>query len=451
MFVIIFIYCCIFQKTENSWNKSEDDTDSEFVLQSDDSLSDCQSDDTIDSKDYDKLDSYWSRVDRTLVAHKQDMSEDPPWGENSAALEKTLSETVAVPTSNLNKQFSDERDYCLFCSKPVFQKARHLARIQNEQVEVEVVFQCPLHLRNRHRIWTNLTNNGNFGHVRKVLTRGKEQRAVRAMPNKLATFKEPIHCIYCRVLFKKEHLFDHLNNCSEKGKNDGKPQGTGKPFKSPCELRSKNCDNLSEEFKTVLTELGYDEVAEAVMENQVLLAFGEHMLRKVGHNVNKHEYIRQSLRDVARLVLEAKKSTPMKSLEDFFEPSNFFHVVSAVKVLAGFNPEKKTFALPLLVHDLGYHLQIICSIVVRSAVSACDTNVVNSCKTFLSLYSKRWNRIVTSRHMARIDEPKRKNKKDVSVAEDGKRLRYATGKGRRLEEKKPATSQDTEMESAGNY
>lgn len=351
----------------------------------------------------------------------------------------------------MNKQFSDQRDYCLFCSKPVFQKARHLARVQNDQVEAEVAFQCPLHSVKRQKTWRNLTNKGNVGHIENVLTRGKEQLAVRVMPSKPAKSSESLRCIYCRTLIKKEHLLEHLKICSTKVKSDGKPQGTGKPVISPRELLSKNCDDLSEELKMVLNELGYDEVTKAVIENRIILAFGEHMLRNVGHNVNKHEYIRQNLRNVARLVLEAKKSTPMKSLEEFFDPSNFFHVVSAVKVVAGFDPEKKTFALPSLAHDLGYHLQIICSIIVRSAVNARNTSVINSCKTFLSLYSKRWNRIVSSRIMANADETKKKNKGNEPVVEDVKHLGYATEKVAHLEETKLVTTDDIDVESAGNY
>ncbi|MEQ2162129.1 hypothetical protein GOODEAATRI_016645 [Goodea atripinnis] len=65
----------------------------------------------------------------------------------------------------------------------------------------------------------------------------------------------------------------------------------------------------------------------------------------------------------------------MQSLEDFFNPANFKHVVSAVKVLAGYDPEKKQYARASLALKLGYHLKKICGIVERNARSSDETKV----------------------------------------------------------------------------
>ncbi|XP_013856680.1 uncharacterized protein LOC106512654, partial [Austrofundulus limnaeus] len=192
-------------------------------------------------------------------------------------------------------------------------------------------------------------------------------------------------------------------------------------------------------------KLERDEVSEAVVGNRIILQFGEHMLSEDGQNVNKHEHIRQNLRDVARLVLEAQKSTPVKSLEDFFNPSNFLHVLSAVRAVAGFDPRKKTFARPLLAHDLGHHLQTICSIVMRNAVKSCDNEVIKSCKNFLTLYCKKWNRVVGQRFRANVS----KSKKYEAVVGDVKRPRHATETVHRRDENKLMTCDDSDMESGG--
>lgn len=315
----------------------------------------------------------------------------------------------------MNEHF---RDYCLFCSKPVFQQARHLAEFQSDDAEDEVVFQCPLHLSNQNNIWKNDRN---------VLKTRTEELDVRITPQNPATPAKLIQCVNCYGLFKKECFFNHLKNCSKNEKKVEKPLAKRKPIVPLCELLSENCKYLTEKFKNVLNELEFDEVTEAVMGNRIILQFGEHMLSEIGQDVNQHEQIRRNLRDVAKLVLEAQRSTPMKSLEDFFNPSNFLHVLSAVKIVAGFDPVKKTFVLPLLAHDLGHHLQAICSMVVRNAMKTCDTQVVESCKNFLTLYCKRWNRIIGQRFRGTVS--KIKNKKYEAVARDVvKRRRFGSKK-----------------------
>ncbi|TDH13103.1 hypothetical protein EPR50_G00054370 [Perca flavescens] len=140
---------------------------------------------------------------------------------------------------------------------------------------------------------------------------------------------------------------------------------------------------ISDGFKEVLSKMAYDDVTQAIMEDEVILQFGELLFNKHGSDLKKHDYIRQNLRQVARLVLEARKITPLEKLQDFFLPSSFPHVVSAVNVLAGYNPEKKTHSIPSLAIKLGYALQKICSIVEELLVQLREACGVPSKNPFL--------------------------------------------------------------------
>ena len=62
------------------------------------------------------------------------------------------------------------------------------------------------------------------------------------------------------------------------------------------------------------------------------------------------------------------KSTPLKKMEDFTIPVNYMHVISAVKVVAGYNSKKNTYSIPSLVLKLGHSLQKICGIVKSNAM-----------------------------------------------------------------------------------
>ncbi|KAL1276182.1 hypothetical protein QQF64_035805 [Cirrhinus molitorella] len=53
---------------------------------------------------------------------------------------------------------------------------------------------------------------------------------------------------------------------------------------------------------------------------------------------------------------------------DFFIPANFKHVISAVRVISGFNKEKNSYRIPSLALKLGHSLNKICSIVESNAM-----------------------------------------------------------------------------------
>lgn len=67
---------------------------------------------------------------------------------------------------------------------------------------------------------------------------------------------------------------------------------------------------MGDGFKGVLCEMIYDDVTQAAIDNKILPQFGEHMFNQYGSDVRNHDYVRQQLCQLARLVLEAKKDKP---------------------------------------------------------------------------------------------------------------------------------------------
>uniref|UniRef100_A0A1A7YM80 Uncharacterized protein n=2 Tax=Iconisemion striatum TaxID=60296 RepID=A0A1A7YM80_9TELE len=400
------------QQVEKSCSESEDENESNYESTSDGNVSDRTSEDTTDSED--------CPAEDTACNNKKAEEEE---SSTQTKTQKKPSETVEVPISNQKgKRIYDKRNYCLFCSKPVLKMARHLTTIHSDRAEVAVAFQHPMNSKERKRIWQKLIKEGNFAHNKNVLQTGEGQLAVRARPTKPQKATNYVHCVYCFGLFAKKNITKHLNNCSDKPEKPNKAKDKKPRLVTQCAILTKNCENLSEGFKNVLGEMIYDNVTEAIMEDQILLQFGEQMYSEYSDDVKNHGYIRQNLRLIARLLLEAQKSTPMQNLEDFFQPSNFKHVVSAVKSIAGYDPETKTFTTPSLAFKVGYSLQKICNVVERNAVNYDDAKAVEACKIFQSSYQKKWNKRISSRAFENLKEGKKKNEKDAPFVEDVKRL-----------------------------
>ncbi|XP_013866629.1 uncharacterized protein LOC106519473 [Austrofundulus limnaeus] len=403
---------------QESCRESGDDIDSDYI---NDSLSDCQSEDIGDSEVYDSGSGPKRGTNETRTTKKKkDKSQNPKM--TCRTKKKKILKTVVVSKPNKKEGPSYKKNYCLFCSKPMYKMSRHLSKVHSDKAEVALAFQHPVNSKERKRVWEKLIKEGNFAHNKDVLKTGKGELIAQRRPRKLSKSTDFVPCVHCLGLYRKKSMCVHMKRCFSNGKREDISNGRKRVI-SQCVLLTKSCGDLSEELKNILGEMVYDEVTETVMEDRLILQFGEHIANEV-RSTNKNEYVRQQLRAVGRLVLEAQRSTPMQNLEDFFDPSNFHHVVSAVKVLAGYDSEKKTYTLPSMANKLGYNLKKICGIVQQNAIKSGDTKVQRSCKTFLSLHDKKWRRLISSHALTSMKNSKRKNEKNVPFAEDVKCLYY---------------------------
>ncbi|XP_062273489.1 uncharacterized protein LOC133979071 isoform X2 [Scomber scombrus] len=441
------------KKTDNASAES-DDSDPDYSPNNDGDLSDADngfSDESSDSSPPTTQKEETPHL-KSLPGKRRDESDKSVSPQKRKCItDQEKSSTVELPTSNSEVQcVYDKRNYCPFCSKPTLKMARHLERIHSDKVEVAAAFQYPKSSRERRKIWNRLKNQGNFVHNKNVLKAGKGQFIVpRTAKHSKTTIKgihDRLHCLYCRGLYLKKTLYRHLRVCPEKVKNDNESQIGRNRIASRCVLETIGDLGVSDGFRELLSQMTYNDVTQAVMDDKIILQFGEQMFDQQGSNAKRHDYIRQNLRQIARLVLEAQKITPLKKVEDFFLPSSFPHVVSAVNVLAGYDPEKKTYSTPSLAIKLGYHLQKCCSIVERNAMQSGDTRLVESAQNFLSVYQKKWNTLVSSGALSTLRETKLTTEKKVPFSQDVKRLNFHMENVHLLAEKKL-----TECPSAENY
>ncbi|XP_022608499.1 uncharacterized protein LOC111227338 isoform X1 [Seriola dumerili] len=432
------------EKRENTSAESGDDTDPDYIPNSDGDFSDFQSDADWGSSDESSHSCSSTSMDERapLLLKKKaklesSLCKDKGLKKSCATNQNQPPGAVVLPTSNSKAhRVYDKRNYCLFCSKPLAKMARHLETVHSDKAEVAVAFQYPMHSRERQKIWNKLINQGNFVHNKDVLRTGKGQLAVRKRPNTTGQAKDFLHCLYCRGLYVKKTLYRHMRLCPEKVRNENESQIGRKRIASRCALETLGDLGVSDGFKSILCEMIYDDVTQAVMDDKIILQFGEQMFNQHGSDVRKHDYIRQNLRQIARLVLEAQKITPLKNLQDFFYPSSFRHVVSAVKVLAGYDPENKTYNIPSLALKLGYHLQKACSIVESNAVKCGDASLAESARNFLSVYQKKWNELISSGALTTLRETKLTTEKTVPFAQDVKRLNFHMETAHLLAERK---------------
>lgn len=412
-----------FQKMENVSEESDEDGDSDYLPNQDSNPppnSDCSSSaESSPSSPSVSADEKPSPVKRRLKLAAVCLPEKIC----VANLKKPPKTTVL--TCSKSKDKHPKKNYCLFCSKPVGKMSRHMETIHSDKTEVAAAFQYPPNSKERLKIWHRLINEGNFLHNKIVLKTGKGVLTVRKRPKNPKKAWNFLHCLYCRGLYMSSNLTRHMKSCPEKEKSDqvlqhGKRNVTAQRVLETC------ADDLgiTSGFKNILSQMTYNEVTQMVMDDELILQYGEFLFDQYGSFAKKAEYIRQNIRQIARLVLQAQKIGPLKKLEDFFLPSNFPHVVSAVNILAGYNAEKKKYTTPSLAIKLGYSLQKVCVVVEEKAARSGDASLAESAKNFLVEYKNNWNKLISGGALTTLRKNKLKNLKKVPAAQDIRRLSF---------------------------
>lgn len=99
----------------------------------------------------------------------------------------------------------------------------------------------------------------------------------------------------------------------------------------------------------------------SIQNGQLLLQFGQNLCDLNGSRKNRHDYIRQSLREFGGQLLILQKNSPIQKAEELIYPANFNHLICAVKQLAQsweHNPERNTFQRPAY-SCLDHHMETI--------------------------------------------------------------------------------------------
>lgn len=301
------------------------------------------------------------------------------------------------PSKSGSRRVYDKRNYCLFCLQPTSKIARHLETVHKNKEEVARAFQYPKNSRERRNRLNILRRRGNFAHNASVVKRGAGELQACYRPKKSTEGIDYIHCYHCQGLYSKKTLWKHMRICPAKKESEEDSQSGKQRVRSKCALKTAVARDIGEGLKNVISCMKYDEVTQLIQNDQLLLQFGQHLYDLNGSRKNRHDYIRQRLRELGRLLLIAQKNTPIQKAEELIYPANFNHLISAVKEVAGYNPERNTFQKPTLALKIGNNLGIICELVETDNLSSedRDSSLVQFAREFKAIKNFRWKGLIT--------------------------------------------------------
>lgn len=140
-------------------------------------------------------------------------------------------------------------------------------------------------------------------------------------PRKASSASNFIHCFFffCQGLYGKRTLWKHVKICTAKTNQDDESNSGKQRIRSKWALKTAGVGDISEGLKNLLSCMSYDEVTQAIQNDQLLLQFGQHLFLSF---FSRHDHIRQRLRELGRLLLIAQKRTNIKGGVELIYPSN---------------------------------------------------------------------------------------------------------------------------------
>lgn len=306
--------------------------------------------------------------------------------------------TPLPKTSNQSKY--NKKQFCLYCKKAVSKLARHLESAHNDQPDVARAFSFNKRSRERRDLLRFLKRRGNFDHNATVVNTGSGEMVACRRPTTAKQSVDYRHCKFCQGLYARK-AFGDVKKCPQKFLEDEAPIG-----RKRMHLELPKPDQVHEAVWKIASDMNQDDIALVVRSEREILSLGESLYNSRKPFEKRNDYIRQKMREMARLLITARAITPLKTTEDLVMPQNFHHVIKAVRAVAGYEFESNLYKTPSLALKLGHSLAKVAGIVQCNAIIANRQAVAESVKQFATLHEKKWTESISSAALATLQQAK---------------------------------------------
>lgn len=301
----------------------------------------------------------------------------------------------------------NKKHYCFYCKKIVQKMSRHLLRMHSDEIDVSKAFSFPKNSKERRLHLDLIRNKGNFEHNTDVLESQKGKLIPCKQPKKKTKGEKFLHCVYCYGLFTKRVMWRHFQVCKFKPQDETRDKGQGKRrVQALCAFAEPAPPGFSEAYWKFLNNMNQDKIAIAVKKDRYLLEYGYRLFKKNERVISQHQYIRQKLRELGRLMLAAKKVVPVNTIEELIKPEKYSHVVTAARCLAGFSDETGKYKCPSLARKVGHSLLALAMFKKSEGLKARDKGTVQDAEEFAQLYQESWKFDIASQALIQLNQSK---------------------------------------------
>lgn len=164
-------------------------------------------------------------------------------------------------------------------------------------------------------------------------------------------------------------------------------------------------------------------------EDTYMIKVGEKMYNGQRETASQHDNVGQITQGLGRLLILGRRVTPLKTMVKYINSQHFYHVIQAVKEVAGFDEKRNKFAKPTLATELGQRIQRVADNMEAEALSSQNNEKKQVVQEFRRMDSLSWNEMIPSAAYRTLEEKKWNKPKLIPLAEDVKKLHmYMTDK-----------------------
>ena len=322
--------------------------------------------------------------------------------------------------SHGKRQLKSQINYCFICKKPQTKFARHLKRHAHQNADVAMALSLAPSSCERKKILEKLRNLGNFTHNTEVKATGSGALKVKRESKTSNVSETYDFCTHCKGMFSRRELWKHMKRCLL---NSAMTEETSAGrTKITCLSKYGASESASQELLALIEKMHKNEVYDVIINDFFVLRFGKAMYNKHGLDKSKHDYIRQKLRELGRLLVTLRNMSTIDSVKEAVKPSNFMTLIKAVKKVAGLDEVTGIYKSPSLALKIGHSLRRVSELIMCQFLIDEDDEGVESIRRFHKLYDTQWSEFVSHSALTNLSDANYNKSTTIPLAEDVQRL-----------------------------
>nr|CAI5866698.1 unnamed protein product [Callosobruchus analis] len=261
----------------------------------------------------------------------------------------------------------DKKNACPYCVREFTHFPRHLERCHKNEPAVQKVLSMSFKNPERRRLLDVMRREGNFisnsrSDIVRPVRRPKGQYQ-EILPNAENLKDRYVACQDCLGYYARNYLRRHRRKCpSRKESTSSKEQHlSSAQLYSICSGSRKDFYATLRLKKEVFPIMRNDNISTTAMKDTLICNYAESLLRKHKRPQIKN-VISNKMRELGRLLLTLRRITGVQCLFDALMPEMFENIVSATKIISGYDPETRSFKSSSLALHMGTTLKQICDI-----------------------------------------------------------------------------------------
>lgn len=273
---------------------------------------------------------------------------------------------------SMSEALQSTKDLCTLCYEEVGHFARHLIRKHSDDENVKKILEMPLKSAKRRNAISALRKKGNF-----ILRQEKNfTKPVKSTTTEKNSGSKDLigyyPCSYCLGFYKRSYLWRHKKNCKSKTTNTAESTRRNHLTDSQTLLASVGLlgdyHNKSRLQSDVFSIMRPDDISFTAKKDPLIFLYGESYLAK--HKRKQMNVVASNkMREMARLKLALEATTSITSLFDALRPNMYDHIVTAAKIVSGYDAETKSFRSSSLALHLGTNLKFLCDIAKKAIIT----------------------------------------------------------------------------------